>query len=174
MLKIYYLLLNHFEGDLEKEKSWLVFSQSIFAISFFIRSCLILAVVNHKWIAFVRDYPDQGSLAGWAMLPLQFFVYDIVPYATLIVSHCPKKSKRRKNGTLNSESQTSNNSEGSICNPTDRSSLHENQLHSNDLLMEKQGSTDNIIAKYADPTKTSLSESTVYHEIPQLATASFH
>ena len=130
--------------------------------------------MQSKWIAFVRDYPNHGSRAGWAMLPLQFIIYDIVPYATLIVSHCPKKPKQRRNGTQKTESQTSNNSQGSVCDPTDRSSIHENQLHSNELLVEKQSSADIIVAKYVDPTKTSLSESTVYHEVPQLASASLH
>ena len=31
-----------------------------------------------------------------------------------------------------------------------------------------------IVVKYVSPSKTSLSESTVYHDIPQLASASFH
>ena len=99
MLKIYYLLLTHFKGDLEREKRWLVFSQSIFAISFFIRACLIIAVMRNKWIAFVRDYPENGDSFLWAMLPMQFVIYDIVPYMTLIASHWYNSTQRQKQAT---------------------------------------------------------------------------
>ena len=60
MLKIYYLLLKNYQGDLEGEKRWLLISQSIFAFSFFLRSILIVLVLYGHWVAFVRDYPVQS------------------------------------------------------------------------------------------------------------------
>ena len=60
MLKIYYLLLKNYQGDLEGEKRSLLISQSIFAFSFFLRSILIVLVLYGHWVAFVRDYPAQS------------------------------------------------------------------------------------------------------------------
>lgn len=60
MLRIYYLLLKNYQGDLEGEKRWLLISQSIFAFSFFLRSILIVLVLYGHWVAFVRDYPGQS------------------------------------------------------------------------------------------------------------------
>ena len=113
MLKIYYLLLKHYEGDLEGEKRWLLISQSIFAFSFFLRSVLIVLVLNNHWVAFVRDYPGQGQLSGWILLPLQFIIIDILPYSVLASAHWFNSAKRLEQAYLKSESASTQNEGGS-------------------------------------------------------------
>ena len=63
-------------------------SQSIFVATFILRVCLILAVADGKWIDFTRDYPE-GMTNGFlsAMFPLQFIIYNAVPYSTLMLLH---------------------------------------------------------------------------------------
>jgi len=46
-------------------------------------------VVTHRWIDFTRDYPEGmiGKSFLTVMFPMQFFIYNIVPYLTLAFMH---------------------------------------------------------------------------------------
>ena len=63
----------------------MIVCQSIFVLSFLIRVCLIAMLQNNKWVDFTRDYPTHMQHTAW--LPLQFFIYNIVPYCTLCYLH---------------------------------------------------------------------------------------
>ena len=78
-----------FTNELNREMVELLISQSIFVFTFLIRTGLIFAVKADEWVDFNRDYPDhmEGHATATAMFPLQFIVYNILPYATLMLLH---------------------------------------------------------------------------------------
>ena len=56
--------------------------------TFLLRVSLIICVVIGSWVDFTRDYPDSmGGSFRTAMLPLQFFIYNVVPIFTLMLLH---------------------------------------------------------------------------------------
>ena len=87
---LYCIIAGNFKDDLDKEYKLLVVCQTIFAVSFFIRVVLITLVSAHKWIDYTRDYfvPDQNYGKGyWVMFPMQFVIYNFIPYMTIICFH---------------------------------------------------------------------------------------
>lgn len=83
-----HIIQKSFTDELNKETRQLLLSQSIFVLTFLLRCCLIVLVIENLWIDFSRDYPDGMTKKGsTAMFPLQFFIYNIVPYNTLAFMH---------------------------------------------------------------------------------------
>ena len=76
---------NFFEENLNREKRQLLICQSIFVFSFLLRVILILIVENKEWVDFTSDYPC--AMNHTLFLPLQFFVYNFMPYITLMYLH---------------------------------------------------------------------------------------
>mmetsp|Transcript_47437 Transcript_47437/g.62764 ORF Transcript_47437/g.62764 Transcript_47437/m.62764 type:complete len:294 (+) Transcript_47437:1-882(+) len=88
MGSLYTIIFKHFKGDLDREYRLLVICQSIFALSFIVRSILIILVANCDWVDFPRDYPDpKGDTALWVMFVFQFLIYNFVPYMTIVGLH---------------------------------------------------------------------------------------
>ncbi len=50
-----------------------------------VRVILIQLVENVKWVNFTRDYPY--CMTQTSFLPVQFVIYNIIPYLTLIYLH---------------------------------------------------------------------------------------
>ena len=66
----------------------LIISQSIYVASFISRCLFWIALIDNKWVDFTRDYPaDMGSGFLTAMFPLQFLLFNFVPYSTLMLLH---------------------------------------------------------------------------------------
>ena len=56
--------------------------------TFLLRVSLVGAVTFEKWVDFTRDYPNKmPSTFTTVMLPMQFFIYNFVPYLTLMLMH---------------------------------------------------------------------------------------
>ena len=88
MIMLYTIILRHFQGDLNREYGLTVACQSALAVSFITRCVLIGLVDIGLWVDFNRDYPDaKGTPLTWAMLPLEFILYNIIPYMMLLCAH---------------------------------------------------------------------------------------
>ena len=87
LILLYAIILRHFKGDLEREYGLLVKCQSVLAASYIVRCILIAFVYFKMWIDFNRDYPTKGTPFTWAMLPLEFILYNFAPYMILICAH---------------------------------------------------------------------------------------
>ena len=88
MIMLYSIILRHFRGDLDREYGLLVTCQSALAVSFITRCVLIALVDAGLWIDFNRDFPkNKGTALTWACLPLEFILYNILPYMMLVSAH---------------------------------------------------------------------------------------
>ena len=88
LFKLYYIIAKNFKNDLSRERKQLLIYQSIFGVTFMLRVYIIIVVVEDNWVDFMRDYPDNmKGKSQTAMLPLQFMLYDFLPYMTLIFMH---------------------------------------------------------------------------------------
>lgn len=79
-----------FTDELNQEMKRLIVSQSTFVATFVIRVILIYLVLFGYWVDFTRDYPEAMASLGLfrtAMFPLQFIIYNIVPYVTITYIH---------------------------------------------------------------------------------------
>jgi len=77
-----------FTDELNQEMKHLVISEVIFVTTFLVRVALIFCVLTHNWIDFSRDYPgNMNSSFQTVMFPLQFLLYNFVPYITLMYMH---------------------------------------------------------------------------------------
>ena len=81
------IIQRDFSSDLNQERKQLVICQSIFVGSFLIRFALIVVVQNEDWVDFSRDYPSNMNPVTTVFLPLQFTLYNVLPYATLMYQH---------------------------------------------------------------------------------------
>jgi len=82
------IIVKHFKENLNRERNRLLFCQIIFGASFFLRAILISTVMSDKWYEFSQDYPQEmTNTAKTAMVPLQFFLYNVVPFTTLVYVH---------------------------------------------------------------------------------------
>jgi amino acid transporter len=75
----------NFKGDVGKQRMQLLVCQSIFVVGFMIRVILIICVQYKKWDDFTTDYPNEMHYP--ALVPLQFMLYNILPYMALIYLH---------------------------------------------------------------------------------------
>ena len=83
-----HIIRRTFTDELNREMMQLLVSQIIFVFTFIMRVGLIFAVMIGTWTDFTRDYPDKmNSKVLTAMFPLQFLIYNIVPYCTLMLLH---------------------------------------------------------------------------------------
>ena len=82
---IFWIIGKNFQDNLNKEKRNLLICQSIFVFSFLSRVILIIVVETTKWVDFTSDYPC--TMNHTLFLPLQFIVYNFMPYITLIYLH---------------------------------------------------------------------------------------
>ena len=91
LILLYCVILKYFKGELDREYRLLVACQSVLAVGYILRFALIILVINNNWIDFTRDYPNRSTSKAdnfqWAALPLQFTVYAIIPYMTIILAH---------------------------------------------------------------------------------------
>ena len=56
--------------------------------TFLLRVSLVGAVTFEKWVDFTRDYPNHmPNTFTTVMLPMQFLIYNFVPYLTLMLMH---------------------------------------------------------------------------------------
>ena len=92
---IYIIKKKNFSAELSKERSQLIICQSIFVISFTIRTTLVVAVQYNAWVDFSRDYPTNMHYT--LFLPLSFIVYNILPYLTMIYMHLINFNPNRQN-----------------------------------------------------------------------------
>ena len=51
-----------------------------------IRTVLISVVITDHWIDFTKDYPEM-HIPQTVFLPLQFSIYNVLPYTTLMYQH---------------------------------------------------------------------------------------
>ena len=86
LFMLIYIIKKNFSSDLNQERKQLVICQSIFVTSFLIRFCLICVVQSDHWIDFTKDYPNMHTTQT-IFLPMQFAVYNVLPYTTLMYQH---------------------------------------------------------------------------------------
>ena len=96
---LYFVIIKHFKGSLDREYGLLVRCQSVLAFGYLLRFILVILCDADIWIEFTRDYPncmsnnvecqsmDIKTNFLWAALPLQFIIYAIIPYLTIIIAH---------------------------------------------------------------------------------------
>lgn len=77
-----------FTDELNREMIQLIVSQIIFVFTFILRCGLFVLLIVGHWVNFTEDYPNEmpGPFLT-AMFPLQFFIYNIIPYCTLMLLH---------------------------------------------------------------------------------------
>ena len=85
LIMLFVIITKNFKNNLNKEKQQLLICQSIFVFSFMVRVCLIAVVQSTNWVDFTQDYPCQMNHTIY--LPLQFLVYNFLPYITLMYMH---------------------------------------------------------------------------------------
>ena len=96
---LFWTIEKNFSSDLDRERKYLLICQSVFVISFTIRLVLIIWVSENDWVDFTRDYPNKMHVTS--MLSLQFIIYNIVPYTTLIYLHYRNlRPQQRDNSVL--------------------------------------------------------------------------
>ena len=82
---LFIIITKNFKNNLNREKRQLLICQTIFVFSFILRVALIVAVSHFRWVDFTEDYPCD--MANTIFLPMQFLIYNILPYTTLMYLH---------------------------------------------------------------------------------------
>ena len=88
VILLVHIIRKAFTDELNQEMRQLVISEITFVSTFLIRAILIVLVSTHHWIDFPRDYPDKmGGYVRIFMFPMQFLIYNFLPYLTLMYMH---------------------------------------------------------------------------------------
>ena len=85
LIKLFRIIKEYYAQDLSNELKQLLICQTCFVMGFLIRDILIYIVMSGNWVDFTRDYPVDMDRTR--MLPLQFIIYNFVPYMILIYFH---------------------------------------------------------------------------------------
>ena len=112
---IHTILKTFTDNELSQEMRQLIVSQTIFVCTFMVRVVLIILVTNHRWIDFLRQYPDcMYKNFETVMFSFQFIIYNIIPYSTLMLFHHlnlkPQKDNEKKRSGKNSSNTVHFNS----------------------------------------------------------------